>query len=218
VELLVPPRKPRRVLTAVIPVCDNDGMLDLSLLDAAVLLYVLLLVARSGSRQLGESLHDLIALLLVVGLFLGFRMAREVRGLLSGVAELMQAIPGLGTRILIIVGAWYLMRLIRQQSASWIEQAVPGARRKGLTRISEGSRALLLAGFLVWLAEGLFDEPPATVPAAVTAVRTGEAWVTRWLRPAEQPPTAATAPHPRYSPPSLYPPYPAGPPPQPPYR
>jgi hypothetical protein len=210
-------------------------MWDLSLIDAAVLLYVLLLVARSGSRKLGESLHDLIALVLIVGLFLGFRMAREIRGLLAGMAELMQAIPGLGSRILVIVGAWYLMRLIRQRSAFWIEQTIPGNRHKGLTRISEGIRAALLAGFLVWLAEGLFDEPPAPVPLVVEAVRQGEDWIERMLQasptdtlaanaPAGPPTRNMPAPPPGYPPPGYpaYPPLPPpltpGPAPYPPYR
>ena len=190
-------------------------MLDLSLLDAAVLLYLVLLVGRAGSRRLGESLHDLIALVLIVGLFLGFRMAREIRSLLSDLAELMNAIPGLGSRILIIAGTWYLMRLVRQHSASWIEQAVPGTRRKGLTRISEGLRALLFTGFLVWLAEGLFDEPPATVPVAVTAVRTAEDWIEQMLQPAAQQPTGSAAVYPT---PAPYPHYPTAPPPRAPYR
>jgi hypothetical protein len=210
-------------------------MWDLALIDAAVLLYVLLLVARSGSRKLGESLHDLIALLLIMGLFLGFRMAREIRGVLADMAELVQAIPGLGSRLLVIVGAWYLMRLIRQRSAFWIEQAIPGTRHKGLTRISEGVRAVLLAGFLVWLAEGLFDQPPARVPLAVDLVRHGEDWIERMLQPSPaDASTASVSPGPPPGdmrnpapghPPQGYPAYPPhqaplppGPPPYPPWR
>jgi hypothetical protein len=171
-------------------------MLALSLLDAAVLLFIVFRVVRSSSRTLGESLHNLIALLLIVALFLGFRMTREIRGLLSDMADMMQAIPGLGTRVLIIIGAWYLMRLLRQRSAYWIEHAIPSTRHKGITRASEGLRAVLLAGFLLWLAEGWFDRPPARVPVVVEWVRAGDLWLENQLQRRSMPSTPPSWPPP----------------------
>ena len=76
---------------------QSRAMVGLSLLDAAALLFVVFRIVRARTRSLGESLHALIALLLLIGLFLGFRMTRELRAVLSEAADLLQAIPGLGT-------------------------------------------------------------------------------------------------------------------------
>jgi len=152
-------------------------MLNLTLIDALVFLYVLATVVRARGRTLGESLHGLIALLLLIGLFIGLRMTGEIRQLLGGLAQSMQAVPGLGAKLLIIIGAWYLMRLLRKRSGYWIESAIPRRVHARLLPISEGLRALLLAGFVMWLAEGWFDGPPQTTPIVVDAVRAGDAWL-----------------------------------------
>jgi hypothetical protein len=157
-------------------------MTGLSLLDAVAVLFVLYRIGRANSRSLGESLHALIALLLLVALFLGFRMAREVRALLGEAADLLQTIPGLGSKLLIIVGAWYLMRLLRTRSGNWMEQAVPRRLHRRLTPLSEGLRALLLVGLLAWVTAGLFSGPPQSVPLLVQGVRLGDAWVLRFLQ------------------------------------
>jgi hypothetical protein len=153
-----------------------------SLLDAAAGLFVLYRVGRANSRSLGESLHALIALLLLVALFLGFRMAREVRALLGEAADMLQAIPGLGSKVLVIVGAWFLMRLLRTRSGNWMEKTVPRRLHRRLTPLSEGLRALLLVGFLAWLTSGLFSGPPRSAPLLVQGVRLGEAWVLPFLQ------------------------------------
>lgn len=162
-------------------------MPDLALLDAVVLLFLLYRVGRAGRRTLGESLHALVSLLLLVALFLGFRMAREVRGLLGGMADTMQAIPGLGTKLLVIVAAWYLMRLLRERSGHWIGRSIPESAHRRLLPVSEGLRALLLAGFLVWLAEGWFDKPPAPAPLAVELVRDGDRWLAGLIAGSREP-------------------------------
>jgi hypothetical protein len=148
-----------------------------SLTDAVVLLFVAWLVIRAGRRTLGESLHDLIGLLLIIGLFLGFRLAREIRGLLADMAVTAELLPSLGTALLVVVAAWLLLRLVRRRSGAWIERLVPGKRRRPLTRMVELVRGLLLAGFLLWLVEGLYPRPPAPTPLAVNAVRAGDRWL-----------------------------------------
>ena len=149
-------------------------MLDLTLIDAAALLYVLYSVARSRSRSLGDALHDLLALLLLVGLFLGFRAASEMRGVISEVAEIMRTVPGLGSKLLIVIAAWYLLRLLRKKTGYWIGQAVPKRLHRALLPLAEGLRAVVLVGFIAWLAEGLFDPPPAQVPALIEWARVGD--------------------------------------------
>lgn len=156
-------------------------MTGLSVLDAAALLFVLYRIGRATGRSLGESLHSLIGLLLLIGLFLGFRMARELRLLLGEAADLLQALPGLGTKLLVIIGAWYLMRLLRTRSGDWIEHRVSRRFHRRLVPIAEGLRALLLVGFLAWLGEGLFGEPPQTAPMLIQGARAGDAWVMQLL-------------------------------------
>ncbi|MCB1802108.1 MAG: hypothetical protein KDI82_10520 [Gammaproteobacteria bacterium] len=156
-------------------------MTELTLLDAAVLAFFALSIVRARTRALGDSLHDMIALLLLIALFMGFRMASELRQVLGGIAEAMRAIPGLGSKLLIIVGAWYLMRLLRKRSGYWIEKTVPRHMHRKITPVSEGLRAALLAGFVVWLAEGWFDGPAHSPPKVVQAVRAGEARITGML-------------------------------------
>jgi hypothetical protein len=157
-------------------------MTGLSLLDAAAVLFVLYRVGRANGRSLGESLHALIALLLLIALFLGFRMAREVRALLGETVDLLQTIPGLGSKVLIIVGAWYLTHLLRTRSGNWMERAVPRHLHRRLTPFSEGLRALLLVGFLAWLTSGLFSGPPQSTPLLVQGVRLGDAWMLEFLQ------------------------------------
>lgn len=179
-------------------------MTDLTLLDAAVLAFLVFSIVRARARALGDSLHDMIALLLLIALFMGFRMASEMRQVLSGIAETMRALPGLGSKLLIIVGAWYLMRLLRKRSGYWIGQIVPRHMHRIITPVSEGLRAALLAGFLVWLAEGWFDGPAHNTPKVVQAVRAGDARITSMLSPSPDRSTHQTRhgypapPHPQY--------------------
>ena len=156
-------------------------MTELTLTDALVALFVLVRIVGARSRALGESLHGLIALLLLVALFLGFRMTREIRGLLNDLADMMQAVPGLGAKLLIIVAAWYLMRLIRRQSGRLIEAGIPSGWHARLLPLTEGLRAALLAGFVLWLSESWFD-PGHRAPLSVQGVRLGDAWVERQIR------------------------------------
>lgn len=162
-------------------------MLDLTLPDALALLFVSFAVVRSRSRPLGDSLHSLIALLLVIALFMGLRMAGEMRQLLGGLAEAMRAISGLGSRLLVIIGAWYLLRLLRKRSGYWIERAIPGSMHRRITPFSEGLRAALLAGFVAWLAEGWYTNSRQDTPLIVHGVRIGDAWVARMVNESSRP-------------------------------
>ena len=166
-------------------------MLDLTLIDAAAVLYVLYSVARARSRSLGDALHDLLALLLLIGLFLGFRAASEMRGVLNEMADMMRSVPGLGSKILIVIAAWYLLRLLRKRTGYWIEKAVPKGAHGTLLPFAEGLRAALLVGFIAWLAEGFFDPAPAPVPAVVEWVRAGDQLIDRTVHAATEPATTA---------------------------
>lgn len=179
-------------------------MTELTLLDAAVLAFVVFSFLHGRGRALGDSLHGLIVVLLLIGLFLGFRMASELRQVLSGLAETLRAIPGLGSKLLIIAAAWYLMRLLRRRSGHWIEKVVPQHLHTKITPFSEAVRAALLAAFVIWLAEGWFDETDPGVPKIVHAVRAGDARLERWLNPSPDP--TGRFPHPG-SPPYPYPRY-----------
>lgn len=169
-------------------------MLDLTLIDAAALLYVLYSVARARSRSLGDALHDLFALLLLIGLFLGFRAASEMRGVLSEIADMMRTVPGIGSKVLIVIAAWYLLRLLRKRTGYWIEQAVPNGSHRALLPLAEGLRALLLVGFIAWLAEGLFDPPPSPVPKIIEWVRAGDRLMDSTAHEQPQAPAAQAPP------------------------
>jgi hypothetical protein len=162
-------------------------MLDLTLIDAFALLYIIYRVARARSRSLGDSLHDLVALLLLIALVIGLRMTSELRQLLDGVAVSMQAVPGLGSKLLVIVGAWYLMRLLRKRSGYWIENAIPRRLHRHLAPVTEGVRALLLVAFLAWLVEGWFDGPRQATPKLVQAVRVVDAWLVERMARTQHP-------------------------------
>lgn len=154
----------------------------LSLVDAVALIFVGYRVARANARPLGESLHGLIALLLLVGLFLGFRMASEMRALVGEAANVMQAIPGFGTKLLVILAAWYLMRRLRTRSGFWIESAIPRRLHAKIVPVVEGLRAALMVGFIAWLAEDLFDQRSPATPWLVQRVRAGDAWIAGLLQ------------------------------------
>ena len=71
---------------------------------------------RDGLQMVRQ--RPALSTILLIGLFFGLRMSRELRGLLADVADLFQVVPGLGSRLLILVGAWYLLRLLRRHSGS----------------------------------------------------------------------------------------------------
>jgi hypothetical protein len=154
-------------------------MTGLGLIDAAALLFLAVRVGRASHRRLGESVHGMFAWLLLVGLALGFRLASELRQVLGTAADWLQAVPGLGTKLLIIVGAWYIMRLLRTRSGDWIQQAVPARLHGRLLPFTEAGRALLIIGLLAWLVEGLFPDPPSPAPYLVELVRVIDRGLTR---------------------------------------
>lgn len=154
----------------------------LSLVDAVALVFVGYRVARANARPLGESLHGLIALLLLVGLFLGVRMASEMRALVGEAANVVRAIPGFGTKLLVILAAWYLMRRLRTRSGFWIELAIPRRLHAKIVPVVEGLRAALMVGSIAWLAEDLFDERSPATPWLVQRVRAGDASIAGLLQ------------------------------------
>ncbi len=141
------------------------------LVDILLLLFVLWRVFRAGARKLGESLHDLISLLLLAALVMGLRIASELQALLTSVAGFFNAAQGVGLRILIVVAAWYLLHLLRRHLADWLESIAPSRLRPAMVRISEALRALLLGVLLIWLFEGWMEPSGPDTSLAVNLVR-----------------------------------------------
>ena len=151
-------------------------MFGLTLPDAAAVLYLVWRVVHARKVGLGDSLHGLLTLVLLIALFLGFRITRELRELLGNLADAMQAIPGLGSKLGVIGGAWYLSRLLREQTAYWIERRVPAHLHRRTTALSEALRAGLLTGFIAWLAQGWYEPATSDVPYIVQALWVSRSW------------------------------------------
>jgi hypothetical protein len=152
-------------------------MQHLTLLDALAILFILLRIARAGSKSLGESLQALVALTLLAALLFGLRVTDQVRELLSGLAGFMQSVPGLGSRMLIVVAAWYLMRLVRKRLGDALQSVTPERWHRRLTLFSEGLRALLLAALLIWLVEPWLAPSGPGTARSVLAVRAADRWI-----------------------------------------
>lgn len=131
----------------------------------------------ASKRTLGDALHDLISLTLIIGLFIGFRLSGEVRALLGNLADAIAIIPGLGSRLLLIIIAWIIMRIIRKRVSYWIEDSLPQRTRQSATFYVEGFRALLFSAFILWLTDSWFSTDPAQAPLSVQAVRALESMV-----------------------------------------
>lgn len=193
-------------------------MLDLSLIDAIAILFIGFKISRAHSVSLGDSLHGLIAILLILSLLMGLQLASQLKGVLTGMAEFLQTIPGLGTKLLIAVGTWYLMRFIRTKLGYWLESVIPNESHKPITYSSETLRAAFLVVLVVWLFKGWFPENPNESPAIVNLIRSGDTWIAENLKPEEtKAPPTYTHPyqHPMYPPLPYQQPTPPPPPPGP---
>lgn len=126
---------------------------------------------KSRQKPLGDSLHGLISLSLIAALLIGFRLASQTRELLTDISQALHTIPGLGSKLLIIVLAWYLMRLIRKRLGYWIEHSIPSRFHKQITVISEILRTLLLISLLIWIFEGWFADYGPDLPLSVQIIR-----------------------------------------------
>jgi len=189
-------------------------MTDPSLIDAIVILFIAFKITRANSVSLGDSLHGLIAILLILSLLMGLQLASQLKGVLTGMAEFLQTIPGLGAKLLIAVGAWYLMRFIRTKLGYWLESVIPNKSHKPTTFGSEGFRALLLAVLVIWLFKGWFSDNPNESPTIVNLVRSGDAWFAENFKPAEakaQPTYTHPFQHPMFPPLPHQPPIPPAP-------
>lgn len=142
--------------------------LELTLIDALIIIFILFKALKPAKVSLGSSIHGLIAVSLIIALILGLRLNAEMRDLLSGIANYMDVIPGLGSKLLIILASWYLMRLIRDRLGTWIEAAVPEQNLAPVTRYTEVIRSVLLISLILWIIEGFFDD---NVPLSVQGVR-----------------------------------------------
>jgi len=149
-------------------------MTELTLLDALIILFVLAKLSRAHKAQMGESMHALIAISLLIALFLGMRITSQVRDLMTGFAEFMHTVPGFGSKLLIILAAWYLMRLLRTRLGSALESITPQTLQKPITFVSEGLRAALLAGFIIWLADAWIAPNNPETSKSVLFVRAGD--------------------------------------------
>lgn len=176
-------------------------MAELTLLDAAIVLFILFKVSRAGQAELGNVLHAVVALLLLIALLLGLRLNGQLRDVLGGLAGLMEAVPGIGSKLLVILAAWFAMRLVREKLGHFLESLTPQKARRPLTFFAEGLRTLLLVGFILWIVEPWLAPSGPGTSRAVLMVRTGDAWVARLLRPsssteAKSPPTPLQPLHP----------------------
>lgn len=152
-------------------------MTELTLLDALIILFILFKVSRAGQAALGNTLHSLIALSLLVALFLGLRLSAQMRDVLGGLAGFMETVPGIGSRLLIIIAAWYLMRLLRERLGQFLEKLTPQHLRRPLTYVAEALRATLLAALVLWIVDPWLAPSSPDSSRAVLAVRAGDAWV-----------------------------------------
>lgn len=156
-------------------------MAELTLLDALIVLFILFKVSRAGQVELGNTLHGLIALLLLIALFLGLRVNGQVRDVLGGLAGFMDAVPGIGSKLLLILAAWFVMRTIRERLGHFLEGLTPQNARRPLTYFAEGLRTLLLVGFILWIVEPWLAPSGPGTSRAVFLVRSGDAWVNSML-------------------------------------
>lgn len=161
-------------------------MLDLSLIDIAFIMFIIFKITRANSASLGDSLHGLIAILLILSLLMGLQLGAELKGALTGLAEFLQTIPGLGIKLLIAIATWYLMRFIRTKLGYWLESVIPTTSHRTITYVSEAFRALLLAFLVVWLFKGWFSTDPGENPNIVNYVRKVDTWFAENIRPPEK--------------------------------
>ena len=151
-------------------------MLNISLLDAIAVVFIAFRLLRANRRNLGNSLHSLISISLLGVLLLGFRIASQLRGALGRIADFMSTVPGLGSKVLIILLAWYLIHLLRKKIAYWLEAALPESSHKTVTFISELLRTLILIILIAWLTENWFS-PNNDAPLIIQWVRLGDYWL-----------------------------------------
>jgi len=154
-------------------------MLNISLFDAIALVFIVLRLLRAKRKNLGQSLHSLITISLLSALLLGFRVASQLRGALSSMADFMSAVPGLGSKLLIILLAWYLIHILRKKIAYWLEAALPKSSHKTVTLISELLRTLILIILIAWLTENWFGSQH-DAPVIVQWVRMADGWLMNW--------------------------------------
>ena len=94
------------------------------MLDMLVAAYIGFRTLRAGGRELGRALHGLVSLSLLIALFRGLRLDARLRDLLKGIVAVADAAPGLGSGLLILLGAWYLMRLVRNHLGTILERFI----------------------------------------------------------------------------------------------
>ena len=154
------------------------------MLDGLFLGFVVFRTVRAGGRVLARSLHGLVSLVLLVSLFLGLQLDARLRDLLAGIVSPADAAPGLGGRLLVVAGAWYLMRLARTRLGGLLEAAVPARRQRPTLFTIEALRASLLAALVVWIMEPLFEANHPGTPVSVRTVRIVDNWAARHAPPA----------------------------------
>lgn len=144
---------------------------DLTWLDVLLLLLLIWRVKAAASKRLGDSLSELFALLLLVGLFLGFRMAGELRELLGDLAQGVDWQTGIGGKLLIVLLAWVLLQVLRRRLGYWLEALVPELFQGPVTLLSEVVRTVLQVWILVWLLGAWYgdevNKPEEQVPMVV---------------------------------------------------
>lgn len=130
----------------------------LGLLDAFVIFFLWIKVKRAKKRSLGDSLHDLIALILIISLFWGFGLAASIRRLTYGVADNLNLLSGLGSRLLLIIAAWYVLHFFKHKMAYVIENMIPEQKHQRLSLMLAFLSGLLLSIFILWFFQSWFGQ------------------------------------------------------------
>lgn len=145
-------------------------MNELAALDFAILAFVVLRTVRARYHSVGDSLHDLIGLLLLFGLLLGARLDHWLKHTLVTVADTLGLPPGLGLSVLLIIAVWLLMRLFRHRLAGWLQVLIPARLGRPVTILSEMCKALLISTLMVYVLQWFYPQQGA-MPLVITGVR-----------------------------------------------
>ncbi len=152
-------------------IVDESGVMNkLALLDLVILVFVALRTIRARYRSVGDSLHGLIGLLLLLGLLMGARMDHWLKHALTNAADKLGLPPGLGLSLLLIVAVWLLMRVLRHNLAGWLQSLIPPRLAKAVTITSELCKALLVSVLMVTVLQWFYPQQGA-LPLVIIWIR-----------------------------------------------
>lgn len=139
-------------------------------LDLGLLVFIGWRTLSGRSRSVGDSLHGLIALLLLYGLLLGARLDHWLKHALAGLASSLGIPPGPGLSLALMLGVWVLMRLLRRRMSGVLQRWIPLRLARSVVLVSELGKAVMVAGLLVYVLQWFYPES-GRLPLAVSLVR-----------------------------------------------